>query len=367
MIQFKAKTTNGEIINSALNEFLFPAGEVHIKREDRRDLESTELAIIYADQDIHRDLFMLQAWDNLIEHEAKGTYRVAVIPYFPGARADHNFPMTIDLYVNAIAVTQVDEIIIFDPHSEVLVDKLKKLPELKVTVYHPTDALKLSYNRAVMPHVYSGVIAPDKGAVKRAQKVADLMDVKLYRAEKVRNQETGELTNFTVETLPTHGRLLILDDICDGGGTFAGLMEAAGKRIGATDLYVSHGVFSGKAIELLSKTFDKIFTTNSYNPQRELVAKQYGGVVNPYTANKFHRLNIITMMLEGINPAKTLIIEPETSKTGYIPLGDGLFRVTTPNRSALDGRYKKVYHTPLGQRMPKETEEEKAARTQGSL
>lgn len=298
MIQFKAKTTNGEIINSALSEFTFPAGEVHIKREDRRDLEAIEIAVIYADENIHKDLFMLQAWDNLIQNENKGIYRVAVIPYFPGARADHNFPKTVDIYANVFATTQIDEVVIFDPHSKVIVDTLKKLPEVKVTVYYPTDALKLSYNRQIMPHIYSGVIAPDKGAVSRAQSVADMLDVPLFRAEKVRNQETGKLSDFTCETLPVHGTLLVVDDICDGGGTFAGLMGSVGLRMGDTHLYVSHGVFSGKALELLPKHFEKIFTTNSYAPNRELAVKSYGGGTS--YKESFGRLNIVTHMLENI-------------------------------------------------------------------
>lgn len=331
MIQFKAKTPNGEVINSALQEFTFPAGEVHIKREERRDLEAVEIAVLYADQDLHKDMFMLQAWDNLIQHEAKGTYRVAVIPYFPGARADHNYPRTLDLYVGAIAATQIDEVVIFDPHSKETVDALKKLPELKVTVYYPTNALMQYNNRTVMPHVYSFVVAPDKGAVGRAEAVAKLLDVKLFTGTKLRDQNTGKLTNFHIEKLPMQGRGLIVDDICDGGGTFAGLMEAMIPREGKMDLYVSHGVFSGKALELLPKYFDQVFTTNSYNPRRNLQFRTYGGrALTPDST--FKRIDIVNHMLEKIDGKSK--VEETVSSHSYTG-----FNVPALRRSALTGMY----------------------------
>lgn len=338
MIQFKAKTTSGGIINSALSEFTFPAGEVHIKREERRDLEAVEIAVLYADQDLNKDFFMLQAWDNLIQHEAKGTYRVAVIPYFPGARADHNYPKTLDLYVGAIAATQIDEVVIFDPHSKATVEALKKLPELKVTVYYPTNALMQWNNRTIMPHIYSFVIAPDAGAVARADAVAKLLDVKLYTGTKVRNQETGKLTDFKMEKLPSQGRGLIVDDICDGGGTFAGLMEAVGPREGLMDLYVSHGVFSGKALELLPKYFDQVFTTNSYNPRRNLQFRTYGGrALTPDIT--FKRIDIVNHMLEKVD-GKLVVAEPHVN---LIPLGgkdSSTYRVVgATSRSAITGMY----------------------------
>jgi ribose-phosphate pyrophosphokinase len=56
---------------------------------------------------------------------------------------------------------------------------------------------------------------------------------------------------------------LIVDDICDGGGTFIGLAaELKNKNAGKLYLAVSHGIFS-KGFDSL-KCFDKIFTTNSF-------------------------------------------------------------------------------------------------------
>jgi len=57
---------------------------------------------------------------------------------------------------------------------------------------------------------------------------------------------------------------LIVDDICDGGGTFLGLAkELKSKNAGKLYLAISHGIFS-KGFESLAKDFQKIFTTDSF-------------------------------------------------------------------------------------------------------
>jgi ribose-phosphate pyrophosphokinase len=113
---------------------------------------------------------------------------------------------------------------------------------------------------------FDGIIAPDKGARLRAQGVADLAGLPVYTATKARDEFSGRLSNFAIEGLPDAGRLLVVDDICDGGGTFMGLAEASGLDRERLHLYVSHGVFSNDALYNLPLHFARIYTTNSYNP-----------------------------------------------------------------------------------------------------
>ncbi|RYF48025.1 MAG: phosphoribosyltransferase [Cytophagaceae bacterium] len=58
---------------------------------------------------------------------------------------------------------------------------------------------------------------------------------------------------------------LIVDDICDGGGTFIGLAAELRKlnpeRI---SLAVSHGIFS-KGIDPLTNWLDHVYTTDSFS------------------------------------------------------------------------------------------------------
>jgi ribose-phosphate pyrophosphokinase len=291
MITYKAKTSNGEIIKSALSPFTFPAGEAHTKREERRELEPTEIAILqFTPESIHNDLFQLAMWNDTVRQERANIKRVAVIPYFPGARADRGTPFGADVYVEFIYSLSLDQVITYDPHSSVYLELLMNDPCLKVTPVHPYDILGTYSAQMVMPIVYDGIIAPDKGAKVRAGAVARELNLPLYTATKTRDFETGKLTGFGMEqTLPDDGLYLIVDDICDGGGTFVGLanhLQETTENI-RLDLYVSHGVFSKNATELLPQSFSKIFTTDSYNPL--------------LTNDNFRRIDIIRPLLQKVN------------------------------------------------------------------
>jgi ribose-phosphate pyrophosphokinase len=83
-----------------------------------------------------------------------------------------------------------------------------------------------------------------------------------------------------------------VDDICDGGGTFLGLAEATGLPWSRVDLYVSHGVFSKNALDNLRERFEYVYTTNSYNPKRDLNdADDFGA---------FERFDVIRLLLSKI-------------------------------------------------------------------
>lgn len=302
MITFKAKTSNGEIIKSALSPFTFPAGEAHIKREERRSLEPTEIAILQSSpESIHNDLFQLAMWSNAVTHERAGIKQVAIIPYFPGARADRGTPFGAEVYVDFIYNLMLHQVITYDPHSQVYIDLLQHDPALKVTPVYPHEILGTPGVQASMPNVYDGIIAPDKGAKERAGAVARELNLPLYTATKTRDFETGKLTGFGMEQeLPNDGIYLIVDDICDGGGTFVGLanhLQETTENI-RLDLYVSHGVFSKSALENLEKAFSKIFTTDSYDPRRNLTTR-----VSEFQddSTSFRRIDIIRPLLQKVN------------------------------------------------------------------
>lgn len=274
MITFKAKTSNGEIIKSALSPFTFPAGEAHTKREERRQLEPTEIAILqFTPESIHNDLFQLAMWNNTVRAETRKIKRVAVIPYFPGARADRGAPFGADVYVEFIHVMMLDQIITYDPHSEVYVNLLQQDESLTVTPVYPHEILGTRDSKIVMPNRFDAVIAPDKGATVRAGAVAREFEIPLYTATKTRDFETGKLTGFGLEKPLGEQvkRAVIIDDICDGGGTFMGLAAAVKEDHPdvVLDLYVSHGVFSNNAMERLPEHFARVFTTDSFDPNRK--------------------------------------------------------------------------------------------------
>lgn len=306
MITFKAKTASGEIIKSALTPFSFPAGEAHTKREEQRDLEPTEIAIIQPDANsMHDDLFALAMWNDYVVQEnldlpvEQESKRVLVIPYFPGARADRGQPFGLGVYADFIRGLNLDQIIIFDPHSGMTGDTLHAAAET-VTFVYSDELFNQKHMRAVL-NQYTGIIAPDKGAVKRATAMADLANLPVFTATKHRDESSGKLSGFQIDGLDPEGFYLIVDDICDRGGTFKGLATAAGLEWGRLDLYVSHGVYSSDALDTLGQFFENIFTTNSYAPTRDLVPPSLAGISAPEEFHGFRRFDVIHLLLSKIN------------------------------------------------------------------
>lgn len=293
MITFKAKEPSGEIINSALHPFTFPAGEAHIKQTEGRDLQPVEIAIFQPTaESMHDDLFTLAMWADYLRIEnsdlpyKEQSKTVLVIPYFPGARADRGRPFGLGVYADFVRSFELDQIIIFDPHSGMTGDELHAAAN-HLTIVHSHELFDQKHMRAVL-NGYSGIIAPDKGAALRAQQVADVAGLPVFTATKERDEETGKLSNFQIEGLNPEGFYLIIDDICDRGGTFKGLATAADLGPDQIDLYVSHGVFSSDALETLPDYFHTVLTTNSYNPTRDLNADEdYDG---------FRRFDVIRLL-----------------------------------------------------------------------
>lgn len=261
-ITFRAKTKQGWTVNAPFEAFTFPGGEAHIKvREDSTEYEYQIADLRGADS---HDLFTLVMWAEAAAERGEKT--VVILPYVPGARADRGTPFAAGVYASFLTeLVAPDQIIILDPHSETMPlaimagrQRLNIFPFERIIRRELQDGAR---DNRPMPYV--GVIAPDKGAITRASRAAQVMGVPVYKAEKTRDFETGELTGFTCEPLPETGKLLIVDDICDGGGTFIGLAQATGIERSRLDLWVTHGIFS-KGIAELTYYFDHIYTTDSW-------------------------------------------------------------------------------------------------------
>ncbi|BDZ48989.1 hypothetical protein GCM10025867_12300 [Frondihabitans sucicola] len=256
----------GYVTTPTFESMLFPAGEAHIKvinENDHKGPLTETFTLIGTDAN---DLIMLGMWADAVRQ--RGARSVAFIPYLPGARQDRGLPFGAKVYADIINGFHLDQVVAFDPHSPVivgLIDNLTVVDSAQLVRRHVVGRA----DSDVRPQRYAGIIAPDKGAVARAQAVATIAHLPLYRAEKHRNPDTGKLGGFTCEELPETGRFLVVDDICDGGGTFMGLAEATGLPRERLGLYVSHGVFSGRA-PALAEHFGEVVTTDSYEAQNEI-------------------------------------------------------------------------------------------------
>ena len=114
------------------------------------------------------------------------------------------------------------------------------------------------------------LISPDGGALKKIYKVSEYLGgIDVVECSKSRDVKTGKLSGFKVYDDNLQGiDCLIVDDICDGGGTFIGLAEELkNKNAGKLYLAVSHGIFN-KGFEAMN-AFERIFTTDSFREFEE--------------------------------------------------------------------------------------------------
>ena len=180
-----------------------------------------------------------------------------VCPYLPYGRQDkevHNersFALTTfkEVLYNA-GITRIET---FDAHSKT--DMVYPSPSASPSEFHRSCLAKGEYDL---------ICYPDKGAAERYGKTTSFPFV---YAEKVRDQLTGDILGLKLLALGQKikgKKILIVDDICDGGMTFIKCAELL-KNEGASvvDLAVSHGLFS-KGKDVLHKAgITEIYTTNS--------------------------------------------------------------------------------------------------------
>jgi len=257
------KTRGG---NLPFKLFSFPDGQRHFKLEawDHEWKSATiESRIANAEE-----LFDVLLAKDVLSFQG---YIVSLdVRYLLGARMDRRIsnaePHTLQLVSEMINAAGFKKIRILDPHSEVALVYLDAEPVF------PVHEVKL-----VMAHYDShdtAIVAPDDGASPRVRKLLELTHnghFSVVQGVKHRDPNTGRLSAFSTKdpSLVKDKRCLILDDICDGGGTFTGLSEVlrdAGAK--SVDLFVTHGIFSkGTTLEGI----DQIYTTDSYHPIGKLV------------------------------------------------------------------------------------------------
>lgn len=124
---------------------------------------------------------------------------------------------------------------------------------------------------------YDLILFPDESAAKRFQN--EFHGIVKHTCVKKRDQQSGEIVSHWIPTdVEDFDRILVVDDLCDGGRTFLNIAEKLNQATGGAnklDLYVVHGVFSNNAIARLKESYDTIYTTNSYQdfPGQGLVVK----------------------------------------------------------------------------------------------
>ena len=249
--------------------FIFNGGEPHIRIKTSHNLYETNHVTITHRINNFEDLGLLLVAVNALRNLTSIGFSL-VLPYFPGARQDRIMvpgePLTVKLYADIINSLKFTSVEILDPHSEVTPALLNNCAVLNNHAF-VTLALDQIYPKNFFKPFC--IVSPDSGANKKMKDLLVFLNqqetiIPLVKCDKTRDVVNGIITGFEVYADYLEGKdCIIVDDICDGGGTFMGLATEL-KAKGAGDLYliVSHGIFS-KGFKELKKHFKGIYTTDS--------------------------------------------------------------------------------------------------------
>ena len=246
--------------NRPLAEAVAASLNLPLTRASVRRFADMEVFVEIQDNVRGEDVFVIQstsfpANDNLMEllimldalRRSSARRKTAVIPYFGYARQDRKSaprtPISAKLVANLITEAGADRVLTLDLHAaqiqgffDIPVDNLFAAPLFAADI-------KARYNgRDIM------IVSPDVGGVLRARALATRLNCDLAIIDKRRERAgVSEVMNVIGDV---RGRdCILIDDICDSGGTLCNAAEALianGAR--TVSVYVTHGVLSGGAV-----------------------------------------------------------------------------------------------------------------------
>ena len=232
----------------------FASGEIYFRSEE--SVRGADVFVIQThaepvNESIMEQLVMLDAMKRA---SAKRT--TAVIPYYGYSRQDKKGlarePISAKLVADLVTVAGAQRVVSVDLHSgqtqgyfDFPFDHLTALPILSDFL---SGELELHDDNVV-------VVAPDAGRIRTAERLREHLHADLAFLYKRRSRREAHKIEEMAVVGEVDGRPCILvDDMIDTGGTVAKGAEALAQQ-GAGPIYAAatHGVLSGKAVQLLEE------------------------------------------------------------------------------------------------------------------
>jgi ribose-phosphate pyrophosphokinase len=231
-----------------------PLGKVSIQR-----FSDGEIYVEFLESIRGKFVFLIQSTysptDNLMElllmidaAKRASAYKViAVIPYYGFARQDRKDRPRVaigsKLVANMLTAAGADRIITMDLHA----------PQIQGYFDIPVDHLEST--AIFVPYIENLALpnltfaAPDVGSANRIREIATYFECEMVICDKHRKR-ANEIASMVVIGDVTGKDVVLIDDICDTGGTLvksAGLLKEKGAR--SVRAMCTHPVLSGKAYE----------------------------------------------------------------------------------------------------------------------
>jgi ribose-phosphate pyrophosphokinase len=284
----------------------FPDGQPHVTLDTdaltahaKKNASVEVLTRFKNANDIVQTCLALEAITSTLQQAGLSTEVNLNIGYMLGARMDRRIgygtPATLHVLASLVnACTQhVHAVRVFDPHSPVTLELIARGVQLAPDLFI-SEVLPAFETLHREPPV---IVVPDKGAALRTIAILERLGWKgdVATCSKKRDSKTGKLSGFALDTgIVADRACLIIDDICDGGGTFSGIANVLRSHAAkSVSLAVTHGIFS-KGITI--EGIDCVYSTDSYG---EIVAEGY--------QHRHHAEGIQSFHTSGEGPAKMML------------------------------------------------------------
>ncbi len=236
-----------------------PLGKVNIQK-----FSDGEIGVEFKESIRGQFVFLVQSTfaptDNLMElllmidaAKRASAYKViAVIPYYGYARQDRKDRPRVaigsKLVANMLTAAGADRVITMDLHA----------PQIQGYFDIPVDHLDSS--AIFIPYIEDlnlenlTFAAPDVGSANRIREIASYFEVEMVICDKHRKR-ANEIHSMVVIGDVTDRDIILIDDICDTGGTLAksaGLLMEKGAR--SVRAFCTHPVLSGNAYENINNS-----------------------------------------------------------------------------------------------------------------
>jgi ribose-phosphate pyrophosphokinase len=223
-----------------------------------------------------RDIFVLQPTcaptnENLMElcimvdalKRASARRVTAVIPYFGYARQDRRprstrVPISAKVVANMLEAVGVERLLTMDLHA----DQIQGFFNIPVDNIYASPVLLSDLHTKRYKDLV--VVSPDVGGVVRARALAKQLDCDLAIIDKRRPKANVSEVMHVIGEIDGRN-CVIMDDMIDTAGTLVKAAEVLKER-GARNVYAycTHAVFSGPAIERISRSMlDEVVITNT--------------------------------------------------------------------------------------------------------
>ncbi|HHN81263.1 MAG TPA: ribose-phosphate pyrophosphokinase [Methanomicrobia archaeon] len=250
---------------------MFPDGEVCPRITNVEDYDRVYLfnRADYRTFDPNRYLIEFYLMAKTLED--MGIKRIEIImPYMPYARQDKVFrlgePFSLQYVLEFFAQSGVSRMYTLMAHITRLSEIMDITKGMRVVNISVVDAIVSYVRRLNLDNPY--VVGPDTESEKWADAISHKLDAEYTVLDKTRDINTGEVR--TKGPLPnlTGRQVVIVDDIVSTGKTIENAVKLTReKRPDSIHVVVVHGIFSGNAIDRLSKYDINIATSNTiYNP-----------------------------------------------------------------------------------------------------